>query len=457
MEQTIAYKTTKTKEKKHIMTSISEPEIRYNDQWVSWNENVSHPYQKQISVELEEHLVNAVANHPSVRVFGNRYSSADISAGTQVLIDVSKYNKVISVNRATKEVTVQAGITLEELLNVVQASGWCIPCLPDIDKVTVGGALATATHGTNGFILSKYVSKFRMVLADGAIQEFTDADLETDAIRVSLGVLGMFSEITFQCEDNYRLHLKEAPMKDDKWVGNLDQYMADYDFVRILWLPHTNHGYVILGTKVSPDFTFKEKSVPKYVRHRRKMSKFLYQYTHKYPKFTAMANKILFYLFFTPKKEHAGSLYDATVTKSRGSTMELAEWTVAYSKFKDLFKDLKTVLNDKSNNAFVHVPMDVRFLKKDNAWLSYASDEDVVTVGCVCRNSPVADDYEAFEKVEETFLKYGGRPHWGKRFIVKNKELGKLYSKWEDFKALREKLDPSNKFLNGYLKELFVD
>jgi len=75
----------------------------------------------------------------------------------------------------------------------------------------------------------------------------------------------------------------------------------------------------------------------------------------------------------------------------------------------------------------------------------------------LCRNSPEADDYQAFEKVEETFLKHGGKPHWGKRFKVKNKELGKLYNKWEDFKQLRQKMDPTNKFLNGYLTKIFVD
>ncbi|MGY5352593.1 D-arabinono-1,4-lactone oxidase [Wenyingzhuangia sp. IMCC45533] len=430
--------------------------VENKKEWISWNENVKHSYAELIEVKTEQDLVNAIANNDSVRVFGNRYSSSDISAGTSVLVDVTNYNKVVKVNQETKEVTVQAGATLEETINVIQSAGWCIPCLPDIDKITIGGALATATHGTSGFILSKYVSKFRMVLADGSIKEYTDADFETDAIRVSLGVLGMFSEITFKCEENYILHLKEQSMKDDTWVGNLDDYLKTYDFVRILWLPHTNHGYVILGTKVDKDFKFKKKDAPGYIKHRRKTSKFLYQYTHKNPRFTATANKILHRLFFTPKKEHAGSLYDATVTKSRGATMELAEWTVAYSKFKDLFKDLKEVLDDKNNNAYVHVPMDVRFIHKDDAWLSYASDEDMVTVGCVCRNSPVADDYEAFEKVEEVFLKYGGKPHWGKRFKAKHDELAKLYPKWNEFKELREKMDPTNKFLNGYLTKIFT-
>lgn len=409
-----------------------------------------------IKVANEQDLQIAIKENSSIRVFGNRFSSADISAGTQTLVEISAYNKIVSINRNTKEVTVQAGASLENVINVIQACGWCIPCLPDIDKVTIGGALATGTHGTNGYILSKYVSKFRMVLADGSIKEFTNDDLETDAVRVSLGLLGVFSEITFACEDNYILHLKEEPMRDSAWLGQLDDYLATYDFVRILWLPHTDHGYVILGTKVNKDFQFDRKDTPAYIKHRRKTSKFLYQYTHKYPKFTATANKILYKLFFTPKKEHAGSLYDATVTKSRGATMELAEWSVDYSKFKDLFVELKQVLDDKTNKAYVHVPMDIRFLKKDNVWLSNACDTNVVTMGCVCRNSPVADDYEAFDTIEELFLKYGGKPHWAKRFKVQHDGFLKLYPKWKDFKALREKMDPTNKFLNPYLTKIFT-
>lgn len=424
--------------------------------WVSWNGNVQHSYTNLITITTEEELCKTIAQSNSVRIFGNRFSSADISAGTDTLINIEHYNKIVNINKATKEITVQPGITLETLIKEAQHHGWCIPCLPDIDKVTIGGALATGTHGTNGFILAKYVTKFRTVLADGSIKEYTDLDPEMDALRVSLGTLGMFSEITFKCENNYRLHLKEAPKDDDEWLANIAHYLATYDFVRILWLPHTHHGYVILGKKVPKDFTFKTKEAPSFTKHRRKVSKFLYQFTTQFPKFTLLANKILFRLFFTSQKEHAGSLYDATVTKKRGASMELAEWTIGYSKFKELFNELKEVLNSPKNKAFVHVPMDIRFIKKDNAWLSYACDEDAVTIGCVCRNSPAADKYKAFEEVEQVFLKYGGRPHWGKRFKAKYNELSKVYPKWNNFIKLREQMDPKGKFLNHYLSNLFT-
>jgi FAD/FMN-containing dehydrogenase len=99
--------------------------------------------------------------------------------------------------------------------------------------------------------------------------------------------------------------------------------------------------------------------------------------------------------------------------------------------------------------------MDVRFIQKDTSWLSYAYKEDMVTLGCVSRNAATADTYEAFKSIEKVFLKYGGKPHWGKRFAAKDAELSKIYSKWEDFKLLRKKLDPTNKFLNPYLTKVF--
>ncbi|MEN8836157.1 MAG: D-arabinono-1,4-lactone oxidase, partial [Polaribacter sp.] len=153
-------------------------------------------------------------------------------------------------------------------------------------------------------------------------------------------------------------------------------------------------------------------------------------------------------------KEHKGSLYQATVTKSRGSTLELAEWTISLDKFPKVFEEIKTEINKWSNKSFIHIPMDVRFVYKDKSWLSYAYEQDTVTMGCVSRNAATADTYEAFKSVEKIFLKHGGRPHWGKRFAAKDAQLTKVYPKWEDFKNLRNELDPTNKFLNPYLASL---
>ena len=428
--------------------------------WVSWNNNIQHSYQQLHTIKNEQELINVLQNAPKqVRVFGSKQSSADIAAGTSTLIDNTNYNRILSYNIDKRQVTVQSGITLKALLQAIQAKGWAIPCLPDIDTVTLGGALATGTHGTgrDGHLLASYMVHCRLVLADGSVLEIAEGEKLMDAVRVSLGVLGVFSEITLACQPIYRLHLQEQPMRDKQWFSNFEHLLQAHEFTRILWMPHTHHGYVIPGDKIPFEQKIEEKQGPSYLKHRRKVSKWLYQYTSHFPKFTPFANRIIQGLFFSHKQSKTGTLYDATVTKSRSGTLELAEWTIALSRFPAVFRELKAAVEDWSNPAFIHIPMDIRFVKEDQSWLSYAYGEDCVTIGCVTRDADKADSYAAFTIIEEIFLKYGGRPHWGKRFQAKDQELSQLYPKWEAFKALRARLDPDGKFLNPYLKELFND
>ncbi|WP_298779987.1 D-arabinono-1,4-lactone oxidase [uncultured Polaribacter sp.] len=426
-----------------------------NGIWKSWNENITYKYKSLYSITSEKELQEIILKSDKVRFFGSKQSSADIASGTQTLIDISGYNKILSFNDSDCTITVQSGIILGDLLEAIEAKGWCIPCLPDINTITIGGALATGTHGTSGKLLCEYITNCTLVLADGSIKTINESEKIMDAIRVSLGVLGAISTITFKCEPLYTLHVKEFPENDSDWLPKIKERLQKHDFLRVLWLPHTDKGYVITGDKIDINTEIKEDLGPSYLKHRRTASKILYKYTHIFPWITAIANKILYKGFFSSTKEHKGSLYQATVTKSRGSTLELAEWTIGLDKFAEVFEELKTEINKWSNKSFIHIPMDIRFVYKDKSWLSYAYKQDIVTMGCVSRNAATADTYEAFKSVEKIFLKHGGKPHWAKRFTAKNAELSKVYEKWEDFKTLRQTMDPTNKFLNPYLTEIF--
>ncbi|HAJ46982.1 MAG TPA: FAD-binding oxidoreductase, partial [Alphaproteobacteria bacterium] len=47
-----------------------------------------------------------------------------------------------------------------------------------------------------------------------------------------------------------------------------------------------------------------------------------------------------------------------------------------------------------------------------------------------------------------------GRPHWGKLHTLKAKDLANLYPRFEDFRALRRRLDPKGRFMTPYLAGL---
>lgn len=437
--------------------------------WTSWNGNITHPVNEILKPQTEQELCRAVAQARSVRVVGAGFSSADICGGVQTLLSLENYTDILQWQgpdaQGNRLVTVQAGAKLKDLIVAGAERGVGFPALSDIDAVTLGGALATGTHGTGrqALSLSGYLVSLRLVQADGTIREVGSGDPDFPACQVSLGLLGISSTFTFRLEPLRTLFLAEKSVKDQDWITAFPRWIETHEFVRLLWLPHTGSGYAILGDQAwtpglatfSGEPVFRPKAAPGHHRHRRKVSARLYALAARWPRLTGVVNRILARLFFSAPQIHSGNLYDATVTKSRSGTLELAEWTIPLSRFEACFRDLKAALDTHRHGAFAHIPMDVRFIKGEDSWLGNSQGEDTVTVGCVTRHAATADTYHAFRTVEEVFLSHGGRPHWAKRFAAGPEVLKPLYPRWEDFRRLRRERDPEGKFLNSYLAEFF--
>jgi len=99
-------------------------------------------------------------------------------------------------------------------------------------------------------------------------------------------------------------------------------------------------------------------------------------------------------------------------------------------------------------------PIECRYTKQDQAWLSPFQNEDKISIAVHCYYQ---DPYQnLFADIEPIFRKLDGRPHWGKIHSLKKKDLAAIYPDWEAFLNLRRQLDPQGKFLNDYLKGLFA-
>ena len=46
---------------------------------------------------------------------------------------------------------------------------------------------------------------------------------------------------------------------------------------------------------------------------------------------------------------------------------------------------------------------------------------------------------------------HDGRPHWGKLHTRTASDLEPAYPRWQEFQALRDRLDPDRMFTNAYL------
>ena len=58
-------------------------------------------------------------------------------------------------------------------------------------------------------------------------------------------------------------------------------------------------------------------------------------------------------------------------------------------------------------------------------------------------------------KLEPIFRAAGGRPHWGKMNSLSRNDFAQLYTRFDEFCELREKMDPEWKFGSPYLRKLF--
>jgi FAD/FMN-containing dehydrogenase len=101
----------------------------------------------------------------------------------------------------------------------------------------------------------------------------------------------------------------------------------------------------------------------------------------------------------------------------------------------------------------VFFPIELRRIAGDDAWLSpfQGAPRGSIAVHCYYK-----DDYDLlFSVVEPIFRAHAGRPHWGKLHSLSGRQLALLYPNWHDFQAMRRRLDPDGRLLNGYLKALF--
>ncbi|WLR41364.1 D-arabinono-1,4-lactone oxidase [Bacillus carboniphilus] len=97
----------------------------------------------------------------------------------------------------------------------------------------------------------------------------------------------------------------------------------------------------------------------------------------------------------------------------------------------------------------VHFPIEYRFVKGDDAWLSPSYKRDSLYVAVHMYKGMDFDHY--FHVMNEIFEKYEGRPHWGKQSYLPVEKYPSLYRELNNFKKIRMHFDPHNLFVNDYL------
>ena len=133
--------------------------------------------------------------------------------------------------------------------------------------------------------------------------------------------------------------------------------------------------------------------------------------------------------------------------------------------FTELWIDInqsKAVMNDLLNfyNAGTQNTMafscEIYAAKKSTFWLSPAYNTDVIRIDVFWFANTSGDPFAFYQKFWALLAKYNFRPHWGKYLPDGAGPQGVSYLQncykdhWNDWMALREKMDPNQIFVNDY-------
>ena len=426
--------------------------------WTNWAGNQSCAPTSIRRPTTEDELVaivkEAAAAGTRVKCVGAGHSFTPIACTDGVLLDLSGYDRVLGTRPGgSHDHRRKSGITLSRLCDELDLRGLALENMGDIAYQSIAGATATATHGTGwhfGNISSRIVG-LRLIAGDGSIVVATpDENPEVlAAARVGRRRARASSPRSRSrpCKA-FRLHAIEEPMRVDEVLSDFDGYMSSADHVEFYWVPHT--GWALTKRNRRTD----EPAAPR-GRAKELIDDLilpnvafgaLCRIGRRRPSWIPRMAKIL---PSTGRVEYTDRS-DRVFTSPRRVHFYEMEYAIPRDAVPEALNRVRALVDE--SGIQLSFPVEVRVVAPDDIPLSTAHGR---ATGYIAVHVYQGTPYDAyFQGVERIMDTYGGRPHWGKMHFQGHETLADRYPRWDDFQAVRRRLDPDGRFTNPYLQRV---
>ncbi len=169
------------------------------------------------------------------RGLARSYGDAAQNAGGAVL-DLTGLDRVLAADLVTGELDVEAGASLDRLMQLFVPLGWFVPVTAGTRYVTVGGAIAADIHGKNHHRVGSFgahVVWLDLVTADGQVRR-VGPDTDPDLFWATVGGMGLTGVIV-------RARVRMKAIETSRTVVDTDR-TPDLDSLLDL-LTTTDHHY----------------------------------------------------------------------------------------------------------------------------------------------------------------------------------------------------------------------
>ncbi|MFW6774728.1 D-arabinono-1,4-lactone oxidase [Nocardioides sp. CPCC 205120] len=401
----------------------------------------------------------ARAGRSTVRMVGTGHSFTDVAVTDGELLRPDGLVGVVDVDRAAMTVTVLAGTPLKVLNVELERLGLSLHNMGDIAEQTVAGAVSTGTHGSGGTWagLGAQVVGLELVTGTGEVVVATRAENADvlDLARVSLGALGILTRVTLAVEPLFLLEAVEQPMTWDEAIGSLDELVAENHHVDLHWFPHTDRLLTKRNNRLDADL---DEARP-LGRARGWVDDELLANTvfggvvalgNRAPALVPALNRVASRVL-SPRT--FSDVPHRVLTSPRRVRFREMEYAVPRAAGPAVLAEVRRTV--AAADWRIGFPVEIRAARADDVPLSTAYGRDSLYLAF---HVPAAVDHTAyFGGVEPVLRAHDGRPHWGKLHTRTAADLVPAYPRFDDFLALRERLDPDRVLANAYTRRVLGD
>jgi FAD/FMN-containing dehydrogenase len=400
--------------------------------WTNWVGNQSFSPAEQAAPTSEDEVATLVADASRrglpVRVAGGGHSFTPVVATDGLLLDLRGLGGIRSIDAPRRRVVVGPATTIGEFGEPLWAEGLALVNQGDIVAQQIAGAISTATHGSGLRLgcFSAGVRRLRIVTSSGDVVEIGEDDPDLlHAAQVSIGLLGVITEVELEVASAYRLSERIEHWTWDEAWGRFDELAQKHRHYSFFWMPSDDsaalYGLASAGESLADKCHVKiydevDPSKPDSDEPRRRVG----------PAY------VIYPMVYEPNFHEL-------------------EYFVPYEQGRDALAAMRELM--LANLPASVFPMEVRTVGRDEAFLSHSYHRDTVVISV---SGTPGTDYDSYLRdVDRLLGAFDARVHWGKLHYLTREQLLDRYPRANDFIATRRTLDRTDTFLNSHLAPLF--
>ena len=411
---------------------------------------------------ISEIVREASRSGKKVRTQGAGHSFSQLLATADTLVSLDEMDVLRDLDQAIRvsgqQATVPAGARLKHLIPALRRRGLGFRNIGSITQQSIAGAVSTGTHGTGRRLasISSQVSGVRLVDGSGTVREITARDAEVlEAARISLGTLGIMTEVTLDCVADYQLEFSAYLCSFDDVVPELERLSQENERMLIWWLLFSigprdkvilitknpvGHPPGLLADADDVAVKFGPDTQPTSLPKDSEMLEDLIQESGGIAR--GRFKKILSYI----------GDYDHVLTIPLLPVYHReCEYAIPAGEAATALRSMRSIFEE--GDFSLRLPVEVRFVARDATLLSPANGRDVCYIGASTQDNST----EVFERFEPLMWNLDGRPHWGKNFTITRDDVRRMYAgSYDAFRAVRSQFDPNRVFTNTLLEDLIV-